>query len=109
MTEALLMVGGLISFVLLIFLSWKSREKGDNSNVSKITATPSARPMAPPPLPPRNNKTLLTDCPAQQVLDYPKCPIDRCRNEPGKPQVVFWDSEKKCYTCCHGHHFTGRE
>ena len=58
-------------------------------------------PDLPPPLPPR--------CLELQMLDYPKCPIDRSRNEPGKPQVVFRDRENGCYVCHHGHRFTGRE
>lgn len=68
-----------------------------------------AAPKAPPPLP--NGR--MTALPGQQsglrVLDYPKCPVDRSKNEPGKPQVVFWDKSSGCYICCHGHRFTGRE
>lgn len=59
---------------------------------------------APPALPVRSSSL-----PRQRVLDYPKCPIDRCRNEPGKPQVVFRDEGSHCYICCNGHRFTGRE
>lgn len=109
MTEALPLVAGLICFVLLIFLSQKSRKEKADTTPSKVKETTPVIPVSPPPLPPRTNKAPLSARPAQLVLDYPKCPIDRCRNEPGKPQVVFWDSAKKCYTCCHGHHFTGRE
>lgn len=64
---------------------------------------------APPPLPVRRAPSLPPRMPNARALDYPKCPVDRSRNEPGKPQVIFWDSGSNCYTCCHGHHFTGRE
>lgn len=54
-----------------------------------------------PPLPPRD--------PRARLLDYPKCPIDRSRNEPGKPQAIYWNARQKCFICSHGHRFTGKE
>ena len=105
----------LISICCIIFslLMLKRNKKADDNHYEKIcTTAESPAPKAPPPtggrplpkVPPR-----LPLHPDLQILNYPKCPIDRMRNQPGKPQVIFWDQRSSCYICCHGHRFTGRE
>ena len=36
---------------------------------------------------------------------FPRCPRCRCSNRLGRPQVVFFDREKKCFRCHNGHLF----
>ena len=36
---------------------------------------------------------------------FPCCPFDKQRNEPGKAQTIFWDSKAGCYVCSRGHRF----
>lgn len=36
---------------------------------------------------------------------FPCCPFDKQRNEPGKAQTIFWDSRSNCYVCSRGHRF----
>lgn len=109
MSEELYIIGGLVC-ILLVFLMLRKRKKAKASqDVAGAAVEPIITPKAPPPLPVRRAPSLPPRYPNLRALDYPKCPLDRSRNEPGKPQVIFWDSTSSCYTCCHGHHFTGRE
>lgn len=109
MSEELYIIGGLVC-ILLVFLMLRKRKKAKAiQNVPSAAVAPIITPKAPPPLPTRRAPSLPPRYPNLRALDYPKCPLDRSRNEPGKPQVIFWDGVNNCYTCCHGHHFTGRE
>lgn len=75
-------------------------------NPPALPAQPSSendRRAVPPPLP---GERAAAD---PRIFDYPKCPVDRMRNAPGRPQVVFWNAERRCYCCARGHRFTGRE
>jgi len=38
-------------------------------------------------------------------LDYPMCPIHRCRNRRGKTNVISWDNNKKMWKCQDKHYF----
>lgn len=38
-------------------------------------------------------------------LDFPMCPIHRFSNRSGRPQVIFWDRERKMWRCCKNHYF----
>ena len=110
MTEELYILGGIGICILLVFLMLRKRKKVKAAkNEVGAAVRPKDAPKAPPPLPVRRAPSLPPRYPNLRALDYPKCPLDRSRNEPGKPQVVFWNSTKSCYTCCHGHQFTGRE
>lgn len=109
MSEELYIIGGLVS-ILLVFLMLRKRKKAKASqDVTSVAVEPIITHKAPPPLPARRAPSLPPRYPNLRALDYPKCPLDRSRNEPGKPQVIFWDNANNCYTCFHGHHFTGRE
>lgn len=108
MSEEWYILGGLIC-ILLVFIMFRKCKKSRTSEDTTGNVEPVNRPSAPPPLPPRRTANLPPRQPSIKALDYPKCPVDRSRNEPGKPQVVFWDNNCNCYICCHGHHFTGRE
>lgn len=37
--------------------------------------------------------------------EFPCCPIDRQRNNPGMAQLIKWDRENECYVCSRGHKF----
>lgn len=109
MSEELFIIGGII-LILLVIRMLRKRKKNEvrqDTAAVAVKAVPVAK--APPPLPVRRAPALPPRYPNLRALDYPKCPIDRGRNEPGKRQVIFWDSANNCYICCHGHHFTGRE
>ena len=108
MSEELYIIGGLIC-ILLVFLMFRADNKTKSTPNAASAARATTRPKAPPPLPVREAPSLPPRYPNLRALDYPKCPLDRSRNEPGKPQVIFWNSTKNCYVCSHGHHFTGRE
>ena len=43
------------------------------------------------------------------IYDFPKCPTCRKRNLVGKPQEVYWSSQRKMYYCKGKHYFTGKE
>ena len=110
MSEELYIIGGIGICILLVFLMLRKRKKTKAAkSVVEVAVSPKGTPKAPPPLPARRAPSLPPRYPNLRALDYPKCPLDRSRNEPGKPQVIFWNSAKNCYTCCHGHQFTGRE
>ena len=110
MSEELYILGGIGICILLVFLMLRKRKKVKAAkNEVGADVRPKDAPKAPPPLPVRRAPSLPPRYPHLRASDYPKCPLDRSRNEPGKPQVVFWNSTKSCYTCCHGHQFTGRE
>ncbi len=36
---------------------------------------------------------------------FPCCPIDKQRNEPGCNQKIFWIPKENCYCCSNGHKF----
>ncbi len=109
MSEEWYIIGGILCILLVILIVRKHKKTKDQANApAGIVSTP-AKAVAPPPLPPRRAPALPPRYPTARALDYPKCPLDRSRNQPGKPQVVFWDSTHNCYTCSHGHRFTGRE
>lgn len=38
-------------------------------------------------------------------LDYPMCPIHRCRNRRGKPGMISWDNDRKMWKCQDKHYF----
>ncbi|MBR3974213.1 MAG: hypothetical protein IKJ99_09740 [Oscillospiraceae bacterium] len=109
MSEEVYIIGGIVCILLVLLMLRNRRKTKASQNIAKAAARPAAVPKAPPPLPVRRAPSLPPRCPDMRVLDFPKCPIDRSRNEPGKPQVVFWDRSNNCYTCCYGHRFTGRE
>lgn len=110
MSEELYILGGIGICILLVFLMLRKRKKAKTAqNEAGVAVRPKDAPKAPPPLPARRALSLPPRYPNLRALDYPKCPLDRSRNEPGKPQVIFWNSAKNCYTCCYGHQFTGRE
>lgn len=110
MLEELYIIGGIGICILLAFLMFRKRKKVIASeNETGAALETITVPKAPPPLPIQRAPSLPSRHPNRRALDYPKCPLDRSRNEPGKPQVIFWDNTNNCYTCCHGHHFTGRE
>jgi len=73
--------------------------------VIKITVPTQSLPAAPA----RRKLLSPPGNPGRDILDFPKCPIDRKKNEPGKAQVIFWDEKDGRYFCSHGHRFTGRE
>lgn len=109
MSEEWYILGGIICILLVFLMIRKCKKAKDGKEeTGRITGTAVAR-TPPPPLPKRISPNLPPHQPNLRALDYPKCPIDRSRNEPGKPQVIFWDGAHSCYTCCHGHQFTGRE
>ena len=109
MSEALYIIGGLLCILLVVLILRKRKKAKASQDVAGVAVEPIIMAKAPPPLPARRAPNLPPRYPNLRVLDYPKCPLDRSRNEPGKPQVIFWDNANNCYTCCHGHHFTGRE
>lgn len=110
MSEELYILGGIGICILLVLLMLIKRKKAKAAqNEAGVAVRLKDASKAPPPLPVRRSPSLPPRYPNLRALDYPKCPLDRSRNEPGKPQVVFWNSAKSCYTCCHGHQFTGRE
>lgn len=110
MSEELYVLGGIGICILLVFLMLRRRKEAKAVQTeARVVVSPKGAPMAPPPLPVRISPSLPPRYPNLRALDYPKCPLDRSRNEPGKPQVVFWNNAKNCYTCCYGHQFTGRE
>lgn len=84
MSEEWYILGGLI-FILLVILMirkyWKTKKGKDASNHD---AGSTVSPKTPPPLPVRGVPNLPPHQPNLRVLDYPKCPVDRSRNEPGK-------------------------
>jgi len=107
MAEEWYLFGGILILILVsLAVGWLAKKKPKDGEVTVMRTKVQ---KAPPPLPVRRAPSLPPRVPNARALDFPKCPVDRCRNEPGKPQVIFWDSASNCYTCCHGHRFTGRE
>lgn len=107
MAEELYVLGGAIILLLVsLTAGWLAKKKPKDEEVAVMRTKVQ---KVPPPLPVRRAPSLPPRVPNARALDFPKCPVDRSRNEPGKPQVIFWDSGSNCYTCCHGHRFTGRE
>lgn len=102
-------LGGVFLLALVLLLVGKGRKKRAASGKMEVAVMRRGVQKAPPPLPVRRAPSLPPRIPGSRMLDYPKCPVDRSRNEPGKPQVIFWDSARNCYICSHGHRFTGRE
>ena len=103
-------LGGIFVCTFLLLLNLKKRKRKKVVQFeANIAANRNSAHMVPPPLPVRTAPSLPPRNPNLRLLDYPKCPLDRSRNEPGKPQVIFWNNAKKCYVCHHGHEFTGRE
>ena len=109
MSEELYILGGISICILLVFLMLRKRKKAKAAQNEAVVVRQNDAPKAPPPLPTRRAQSLPPRYPNLRALDYPKCPLDRSRNEPGKPQVIFWNSTKRCYTCRYGHQFTGKE
>lgn len=82
-----------------------------------------------PPLPPRRTpssrtrRSAATELPRRPIniapptitanagphgvrpTEFPCCPIDRQRNNPGMAQLIRWDRENECYVCSRGHRF----
>lgn len=107
MSEEWYIFGGFLILLLVCLGVGRLAKKKPKSGEVAVMRTKLQK--APPPLPVRRAPSLPPRMPNARALDYPKCPVDRCRNEAGKPQVIFWDSVSNCYACCHGHRFTGRE
>lgn len=102
-----LLVVGAACIFLYYFFQPETMEK-TNMIIKPLYTAP------PPPLPqlqqvrPQILPTVQESA-TRNPLDFPRCPIDRRRNEPGKPQLIFWDAAHSCYICGNGHQFTGRE
>lgn len=107
MAEEWYIFGGILVLALVSFVAGRLAKK--KPEVGEVAVMRTKVQKAPPPLPVRRAPSLPPRVPNARALDYPKCPVDRSRNEPDKPQVISWDSANNCYTCCHGHRFTGRE
>lgn len=101
-----------VIFVIAVIVSAaRSKKEGETRRNSSVPpATP--RPMPPRnidmsgrvdngrrPLPPRPGTIGLGGLHPDQ---FPVCPVDRRRNEFGKPQVIVWDETEKCYRCVCG-------
>ena len=54
----------------------------------------------PPPIPTRR-----MDMSRRDRDSYPRCPICRSSNRPGKAQKIFWDSNNNRWRCVEGHSF----
>lgn len=126
MEDWMIFVGSAICSCVLVAVLFgiarRSRRRG-NVHVAR-TANAASRPQPPalPSQPAPRNRTgsgsrrpapppLPGEAPAVdlEIYDYPKCPVDRVRNTPGRPQVVFRDPARRCFYCSRGHRFTGRE
>lgn len=108
-TELWILGGVMAVFLMIVFLNNRKKAKTKRAMAPALTPRSSVRKAPPPPLPVQRTPSLPPCRPIIRIQDYPKCPIDRSRNEPGKVQAIFWDAANKCYFCRHGHRFTGRE
>ena len=71
---------------------------GSSQNIVRSSA--SRIRTAPPPIPTRR-----TDMSRRDRDSYPRCPICRSSNRPGKAQKIFWDSNNNRWRCVEGHSF----
>lgn len=108
-TELWLLGGIIAAFLIIVFLRKHKKAKAIKPMAPVVSPRSPVRNAPPPPLPAQRTPSLPHCLPVVHIWDYPKCPIDRSRNEPGKPQAIFRDVGNRCYFCRHGHRFTGRE
>ena len=59
----------------------------------------SSREIGAPGLPEQIDDSLLG------IESYPRCPVHRCGNKAGQPQMVFYDPARRMYRCHRGHYF----
>ena len=87
--------------------SLHSRIDVDPARSSKIRNKRFSVYAAPPPLPHRSthsrNRVVVLGPRGITPVQFPCCPVDKERNEQGKPQKIFWDASAQCYYCSRGH------
>ncbi len=72
------------------------------NNNQNITASNDGRNRnGPPPIPARR-----VDMSHRDRDSFPRCPICRSSNRPGKTQKIFWDNAVSRWKCIEGHSFS---
>lgn len=73
-----------------------------SNNNQNITASSAGQNRnAPPPIPARR-----VDMSHRDRDSFPRCPICRSSNRPGKTQKIFWDNAMSRWKCIEGHSFS---
>ena len=123
--EELLWIIVLVITVWIIWKAIKKRKKREASRNSSCHSLPSRIVVGPSATKPKNKRssvsTVQTPLPTRSTrtrnqavvlgprgitpVQFPCCPIDKERNERGKPQKIFWDAAAQCYYCSRGHRF----
>lgn len=71
----------------------------NNQNITTVNNSRSRN--TPPPIPVRSMSMNLRD-----IYSFPRCPICRSSNRPGRVQKISWNSANSRWHCTEGHDFS---